>query len=202
MARRLRPHDAEGTMTTEKQRRRPFPRPSRGTVGGGLLLVLVLFGAMTDRLLVQPHLAPPPPRADAIIELGGEGMAGRDRLAVQLARDQRAPYLVQSTVIGEAGTSRCLPPAPNVTVLCFHAEPNTTRGEARYIAEEAARRHWRSVVLVTTPDQAWRARLRTMRCFEGQVYVVTSDLPAWKWPRQIPYQWAATVKALVFERAC
>jgi uncharacterized SAM-binding protein YcdF (DUF218 family) len=201
MAHASRSHDAEATMTTEKQQRRRFPRPSR-TVGGGLLVVLLVFGAMTDRLFMQPRLAPVPPRVDAIIELGGEGMAGRDRLAVQLARDQRAPYLVQSTVVEEAGTSRCLPAAPNVTMLCFHAEPNTTRGEAQYIAEEAARRHWRSIVLVTTPDQAWRARLRTVRCFDGQVYVVTSHLPVWVWPRQILYQWAATVKALIFERAC
>jgi hypothetical protein len=105
-------------------------------------------------------------------------------------------------VIDEAGTSRCLPAVPEVTVLCFHADPNTTRGEAHYIAAEAARRHWRSVMLVTTPDQAWRARLRTVRCFGGEVYVITSHLPVLDWPRQIAYQWAATAKAVVFQRAC
>jgi uncharacterized SAM-binding protein YcdF (DUF218 family) len=193
--------EADGAMTTEKQRRRRLTWPSRKAVGVALLLLLV-FGLMTDRLFVQPRLAPLPPRVDAIIELGGAGMAGRDRLAVQLARDQRASYLVQSTVPEEAGTSQCLPAAPNVTVLCFHAEPNTTRGEAHYIAEEAALHHWRSVLLVTTPDQAWRARLRTKRCFGGEVYVATSHLPAQDWPQQIAYQWAATVKAWVFERAC
>jgi hypothetical protein len=57
-------------------------------------------------------------------------------------------------------------------------------------------------VLVTTPDQAWRARLRVTRCFDGEVYVATSPLPPLAWLGQIPYQWAATVKALVFERAC
>jgi uncharacterized SAM-binding protein YcdF (DUF218 family) len=188
-------------MTTEKQRRRRFPRPSRRMLGVALLFLLV-FGGVTDRLFVHPRLVMPPTRVDAIIELGGEGMEGRDRLAVQLARDHRASYLVQSTMGDEAGTSRCLPAVPGVTVLCFHAEPNTTRGEAHYIAAEAARRHWRSVVLVTTPDQAWRARLRTVRCFGGEVYVATSHLPVLDWPRQIPYQWAATVKAVVFQRAC
>jgi hypothetical protein len=54
-----------------------------------------------------------------------------------------------------------------------------------------------AIVLVTTPDQAWRARLRTVRCYGGKVYVVTSHLPLLDWPRQIPYQWTATVKALV-----
>ena len=167
-----------------------------------LLLALLVLGVVTDRLFVRPRLAPLPPRVDAIIELGGEGMAGRDRLALRLAREGFASYLVQSTVVEEAGTSRCLAAVPNVTVLCFHAEPNTTRGEAHYIAQEAARRNWKSVVLVTTPDQAWRARLRTKRCFGGEVYVATSPLPAQQWPRQIPYQWAATAKALAVERAC
>ena len=189
-------------MTIEKQWTRRFPRRLRRPVGVTVLLTLLAFSIVTDRLFIQPRLAPLPPKVDAIIELGGAGVMGRDRLAIQLARDQRASYLVQSTVIPEAGTSRCLPGAPNVTVLCFHAEPNTTRGEAHYIAEEAARRHWRSVVLVTTPDQAWRARLRVVRCFDGEVYVVTSHLAVLDWLRQIPYQWAATVKALVFERSC
>jgi hypothetical protein len=166
------------------------------------LLVLLAFGAVTNRLFIQPVLAPLPPRVDAIIELGGATVDGRDRLALELARAQRAPFLVQSTVVQEAGTNRCLPPVPHVVVLCFHAEPNTTRGEARYIAEEAARRHWKSIVLVTTPDQAWRARLRTTRCFGGEVYVATSPLRSWLWPREIPYQWAATGKAVTFERAC
>jgi uncharacterized SAM-binding protein YcdF (DUF218 family) len=166
------------------------------------LLVLLIVSAVTDRLFVQPVLAPLPPRVDAIIELGGEGMKGRDRLALELARAHKAPFLIQSTVVEEAGTDRCLAAVPDVTILCFHADPNTTRGEAHYIAEEAKRRHWKSVVLVTTPDQAWRARLRTTRCFGGEVYVATSPLPLTSWPRQIPYQWAATGKALTFQRAC
>ncbi len=167
-----------------------------------MLLALLSFGIVTDRLFVHPEVAPLPARVDAIIELGGAGMSGRDSLAVELARQGRARYLVQSTVVEEAGTSRCLPPVPDVIVLCFHAEPNTTRGEAHYIAEQAARRNWRSVVLVTTPDQAWRARLRATRCFGGDVYLATSPLPARDWPRQIPYQWGATVKALTYERDC
>ena len=165
-------------------------------------IALSLFDALTARLFVVPDLPPVPARVDAIVELGGAAVGGRDLLAIELSRDHRAPDLVQSTVVEEAGTDHCLPPAPGVTVLCFHAQPNTTRGEAEAIAELARERHWRSIVLVTTPDQAWRARLRTLRCFHGRVYVATSPLPAVDWLRQIPYQWAATVKALVFERSC
>jgi uncharacterized SAM-binding protein YcdF (DUF218 family) len=177
-------------------------RHRRGTVAVVAVLVLLVLGIVTDRLFVHPVLAPLPPRVDAIVELGGPGMAGRDALALELARAHRASYLVQSTVAAEAGTQRCLPPVPGVTVLCFHPAPETTRGEARYIAAEAARLHWTSVVLVTTPDQAWRARLRTTRCFGGQVYTATSNLPTLDWLAQIPYQWGASLKALLVERSC
>ena len=91
---------------------------------------------------------------------------------------------------------------PGVTVECFHPDPDTTRGEARYIGQLAAQRHWTSVILVTTPDQAWRARLRVSRCFDGEIYNVTAHLPLRMWFQQIPYQWVASVKALTIERAC
>jgi hypothetical protein len=167
-----------------------------------LLVLAAAFGATTARLFIWPDLAPPPQHVDAIIELAGAAMDRRDRLAVELARDHRADFLVQSTTMGEAGTDTCLPPVPAVTILCFHADPSTTRGEAQYIAAEAARLRWRSVLLVTTPDQAWRARLRTKRCFSGDVYVATAPLPPVSWIGQVLYQWAATVKALTVERSC
>jgi uncharacterized SAM-binding protein YcdF (DUF218 family) len=166
------------------------------------VLVLVLFGTVTARLFIWPDLEPLPPRVDAIIELGGAADDARDRLALELARTHRAPIVIQSTVVREAGTDRCLPPVSGVTILCFHPEPNTTRGEAEYIGKMAEQRHWTSVVLVTTPDHAWRARLRVSRCFGGNVYVSTSPLPPLEFLWAVPYQWAATAKALTVERSC
>jgi hypothetical protein len=167
-----------------------------------MLLALLVFGVATARLFIWPDLEPIPRHVDAIIELGGAANDRRDRVALELAREHRADFLVQSTTRGEAGTSNCLPAVPGVTILCFHADPNSTRGEAQYIAAEAARLGWRSVILVATPDQAWRAQLRTTRCFSGDVYVATAPLPPLYWIRQVPYQWAATVKALTVERSC
>jgi uncharacterized SAM-binding protein YcdF (DUF218 family) len=161
---------------------------------------LLVFAAVTVRLFVWPDLPPLPPRADAIVELGGPG--NRDATALGLAQAGRAPVLAQSTVRRDAGTSRCLPPVPGVTILCFHADPNTTRGEARYIGEMGRLHGWRSVIIVTTPDHAWRARLRVSRCFPGETYVDLAPLPHRWWPVKIPYQWAATLKALILERTC
>ena len=167
-----------------------------------VLLVLAVFGAATARLFIWPPLAPLPGHVNAIIELAGPAIDGRDTLALQLAREHRADFLVQSTTTSEAGTHNCLPPVPQVTILCFHPDPNTTRGEGKYIAAEAARRGWSSVILVTTPDQAWRARLWTARCYSGDAYVATTPLPLVDWIGQIPYQWGATVKAFTVERSC
>ena len=164
------------------------------------LLALVVVAIATVRLFVLPDLAPLPARADAIIELAGPG--NRDAATMALVHEGRAPVVVQSTVAAEAGTHTCLPQTPGVEVLCFNPSPGTTRGEARYIGQVAAQRHWQSVIIVTTPDHALRAHLRVSRCFPGTVYVATSPLPWFDWFRQIPYQWAASVKALAFQTAC
>jgi hypothetical protein len=167
------------------------------------LVVIALVSAFviaTLALFVWPPLPSLPPHADAIIELAGPGL--RDSAALDLARQGVAPVLVQSTVEAEAGGHTCLPPVPGVTIMCFHPDPATTQGEARYIGEMGARLGWKSVIIVTTPDHALRARLRVQRCFPGQVYVSTAHLPAWDWFVQIPYQWTASIKALVFQTQC
>ncbi len=163
-------------------------------------IFLVAFAATTARIFVWPPLPPLPDRSDAIVELGGPG--DRDAVTLALANEHRAPVVIQSTVPQDAVTDTCLPAVEGVEVRCFHADPPTTRGEARYIGEEGEARNWKSVIVVTTPDHAWRARLRVERCFSGRVYVQTSPLPRWDWFRQIPYQWAATIKAVLFERDC
>ncbi|WP_432979593.1 YdcF family protein [Dactylosporangium sp. CA-233914] len=165
-------------------------------------VALIVFLGLTGRYFVWPRLPALPAHADAIVELAGPGNADRDRLAIQLAAQHRADYLVQSTLQSDADSGKCLPPESGVTVLCFHPDPDTTRGEAEAIGNYARQYGWHSIILVTTADHAWRARLRVTRCFPGQVYVAVSHLPPLYWFRQIPYQWAASAKAKFVQKYC
>jgi hypothetical protein len=164
-----------------------------------LLVIVVVVSAATARLFVWPDQGMPP-RVGAIVMLNGPG----DRLttALDLAWQHRAPFVVisrGSPVFGHGGD--CAPPIPNVRVICFDPSPATTRGEAEFVGRLARKYHWQSVVLVTITPQDSRARLRVERCFTGPVYVVTASLPWTSWPYEIPYEWAAFVKAL-FQRSC
>jgi uncharacterized SAM-binding protein YcdF (DUF218 family) len=191
----LKPVDKPVPWKRERRRRKII-------VAAPAVLLVLAFGFVTARLFVWPELTQLPAQADAIVELGGPG--DRDSEALALAREYRPRFLIRSSFLVRpaALSTACFPPMEGVTVLCIHAEPRTTRGEAEYIRRLAAEYHWRSVILVTTPDQAWRARLWVTRCFDGDVYVSTTGLPLSGWLRQIPYQWGATVKALTVERTC
>lgn len=176
-------------------------RPWRRAVAVGVAIVLAALSVVTAHVFVRPDLPPLPRRADVIVQLGGPG--DRRRVALDLARQGRAPLVAISVADDELHTRWCgAGSLGGVRVVCFHPDPFTTRGEARAVAGMAGRQGWRSVILVTTPDQALRARLRMKRCFAGRVFVATAPLPWYLWPWQIAYQWAATVKAYTLETGC
>jgi uncharacterized SAM-binding protein YcdF (DUF218 family) len=140
-----------------------------------------------------------PARVDAVVMLAGPG----DRLpvAVQLARQGRAPVLVVSQGhLGYGGP--CPAPVPGVALVCFDPNPADTRGEAEFVARLAQRDHWRAIAVVATPEQDVRARLVVGRCYPGTVYVVTAPVPLTQLPYQVAYGWAALFKALVLQRSC
>ena len=164
-------------------------------------VVLAGVSVLIGHLVIWPDLPPLPQRADVIVQLGGPG--NRRLVALDLARHGRAPLVAISVSVDEVNTKWCHKGRlADVNVVCFHSEPSTTRGEARAIAGLADQRGWRSVILVTTPDQASRATLRVSRCYGGQVFVATARLPWYRWPAQIVYQSGATAKAYTVETSC
>ena len=90
-----------------------------------------------------------------------------------------------------------------VTVECFDPDPFTTRGEARALAALARDRGWRTLVVVTTDQQADRAWLRLRRCLPSGVATGISTVPHGQGLLGgTAYQLAGWAKALVTERGC
>jgi len=163
-----------------------------------LLILVLAFATATARLLVWPAQGMPA-RVDAIVMLAGPG--SRLPVAVRLATEHRASVLVVSR--GHLGYGGPCPGAiAGVTIICFDPTPSDTRGEAEFVSSLARERGWRSLTLVTTPEQDTRARLLMSRCHARTVYVVTAPHPWYEWPYQIAYGWGALLKALVVDSAC
>lgn len=165
-----------------------------------MFILVVAFAAVTARLLIWPATGMPA-RVDAIVLLDGPGH--RLPTALRLGREHRAPFLIISQGIPVSrDNTPCPRPIPGVRVICFHPVPPTTRGEAEYAGRLAAKYHWHSMALVAETPQLTQARLRVSRCFGGRIYAMPTPLPLGQWPYQVAYEWGATIKALVSQRAC
>jgi uncharacterized SAM-binding protein YcdF (DUF218 family) len=156
------------------------------------------FGLVTGRLFVWPAQGMSA-SVSAIVMLAGPG--NRLPVALQLARERRAPVLVVSRGWRGYG-GPCPSPIPGMKLICFDPDPGNTRGEAEALGRLAKQFRWSSVVLVTTRTQDTRARMMVERCFGGSIYVVTAPMPMRSWPYQIAYGWGALLKALIVYRAC
>jgi len=175
-------------------RRRPSARLVLAVVAG-VAVALVL--ALTTRLFVWPD-TDRPARADAIVLFAGGG--DRKATALRLARAGYAPVLVVST--GVPLRYHCIAPVPGVETICFHPDPSTTQGEARYLAQIAEERHWHRIIVIVSTPQATRARLRVERCYHDQYLVVTAHVTPWRWALDVVYEWGALGKALLLQRGC
>jgi uncharacterized SAM-binding protein YcdF (DUF218 family) len=185
-------------------RRRIFPRRPRlrRAILAGVAAFALAFCALTARLFIWPPVGMPP-HVDAIVVLGGPQSPQRLDLGMRLAEQHRAPYLLVSEGLWiDFPPSLCEARHNGFTVICWNPVPGTTQGEAEYVGQIARQQGWHSVVLVTTPDQVWRAQLRVNRCYQGQAYAMTVPLPWYQWPYQVVYQWGAAVRAELFQRAC
>ena len=87
-------------------------------------------------------------------------------------------------------------------VICFHARPYSTRGEAETVARIAAARHWRSLVVVTSTYHVRRAKMLFERCFRGRVQAVGAHYGLSELPALLPSEWAKLVYALTVARDC
>jgi len=163
-------------------------------------LIVIMFFAATAWLYVAPS-QDRVGRVDAVVVLGGGDITARARLGQRLVERITAAQLVVSVT----GARDCLKifgsPLPS-GITCFRPSPFSTQGEARYAAALAHARGWRSLAVVTSPDQLRRARLRFARCFHGSLRSVATSTPVTDRLSRLPYEWAATAKALLWQRGC
>lgn len=173
-------------------------------VAAVLLVATAVIVWQTTRLFVWPSaVSNDPDHVDAIVMFGGAGP--RFARAAELAEEGRADWLVLSDPrdtgqVWSAYGAYCQQDHP-FRVACFDPEPSTTRGEARFTADLARRFGWQRIVLVTSTEQAHRARQLVSRCWDGSVSVV--GVPTGKArPLYIAYEWAALTRATVLRRSC
>jgi uncharacterized SAM-binding protein YcdF (DUF218 family) len=144
---------------------------------------------------------PLPPKADAIVVL-----AGSDRrlpAAQALFGGGLAPTLVVSA--DRAGTDPrrdALCKKPPAGVVCVHAGPSTTQGEAGAVRELAERNDWSSIILVTSRYQMYRAGLIFRRCVNAKISQHGVDEPWWRDAIAVPLEWIKLGVAETVRRGC
>jgi hypothetical protein len=90
-------------------------------------------------------------------------------------------------------------------VRCFVPDPDRTQGEARTVADLAARHGWTRLLVVTSRYHAVRARYLFRRCFDGRVRVVgvrADPRGALPTARAVVWEWGGWAHALLAERGC
>jgi uncharacterized SAM-binding protein YcdF (DUF218 family) len=144
-----------------------------------------------------------PERASAVVVLAG---AKRPRLdkALSLMRRRVARWLVISDGWDPTWpqANRLCAGHASFRVVCFHANPYSTRGEAETVARIAAAHGWRSLVVVTSTYHVRRAKLLFERCFHGRVQAVGAHYGVSELPGVLASEWAKLVYALTVARDC
>jgi uncharacterized SAM-binding protein YcdF (DUF218 family) len=109
-----------------------------------------------------------PQDPDAVVVLGGSGRERTD-LGIALSERYDAVLVLSSSAAGhgEDRGHRC-----GEEAICLDPVPETTRGEARAVAELVAERGWTHVTVATSRFHTARARLLFRQCLGDRVTVV------------------------------
>jgi uncharacterized SAM-binding protein YcdF (DUF218 family) len=176
-----------------------------------LLLViaalLVVWLVACAVLFVWPSAASSPRRADVVVVLSGDRNHRLDP-ALSLVRQGVAPLLVISSPGYDPKWRKarqlCSPHRHSTAfrVLCFEADPYSTRGEARAIGRLAREHHWRRVVVVTSTFHVTRARMLVKRCYRGALTMVGADSTWWRLPEEWASETGKLLVQLTLRRGC
>ena len=139
-----------------------------------------------------------PQQADAVVVLAGN--AGRVTTGMRLQREGIAPVLALSvdegTLVRRDATCR------RAHVLCFHASPFSTRGEAETFSRIARRHGWRRIVIVSSRFHLRRAHMLFGRCTDASLQVVPSHTSLWQYLTNIPLELGKLLVQVTVVRGC
>ena len=169
-------HENVGPRHSDAVDSRP-PRRRSGRLLAAMAIVLTaltIVGIASFEIYLRTGGDSPEP-ANAVVVLGPGRDGERLERAEALLDEQLADTLVVS--MGRGGQRRatdavCASQPTDFEVICFRADPFTTRGEARVVARLAAARGWTKLLVVTSDYHARRARLLFGRCYDGSLVVV------------------------------
>jgi uncharacterized SAM-binding protein YcdF (DUF218 family) len=159
-----------------------------------------LVGLLVGLVAIWPR-DDAPQEPDAIVVLGGVGI-DRARLGIELHEEHGGVLVLSSSAwfFGDRLGVACSREA-----LCIEPSPKTTAGEARTVADLAARQRWEHVTVVTSRHHTTRSRVLFRQCLGERVSVVGSRRPTatlstvlTRYAREA----AATVVAVTIGRAC
>lgn len=170
----------------------------------GAAFVLAAFAGATAWLFFAPPTDETGP-VDAVVVLGPGTGGERYRKAIDLMEAGLAPVLVVSEGRSHSTSEEdlCRQPDERFEVICFQADPFSTRGEARTVSRLAAARAWRSLLVVTSTYHVVRARMLFSRCFRGRLDVVGAHPPAGlRLARDVAHEWIGLLYALTVAQRC
>ncbi|WP_299576115.1 YdcF family protein [uncultured Williamsia sp.] len=170
----------------------------RALAGGLVMLMLAVLGGLP--LYVFPAAAQSPRSVDVIMVLGGR-QDGREQFAIRLAEQGFArTVLVSDPYTRPDPYMEAVCDVPHrVRVICFDPQPRTTRGEARFLRDEAKMNGWNSAMVVTFSPHIARSDYIVSRCFTGDLVMVDYrerlSITYWAW--MYLYQTAGFVRAFL-----
>jgi uncharacterized SAM-binding protein YcdF (DUF218 family) len=194
--------EGSGAGDTHSPRRR---RRRRRRVAAITVVALVTVAIAGFEIYLRTGGGSPEP-ADAVVVLGPGRNGERLERAEALLDAQLADTLVVSMARGgqrDETDAACASEPVNVEVICFTADPFSTRGEARAVAQLAAARGWTKLLVVTSDYHVRRARLLFSRCYDGSFDVVGAR--SGRGPAVVltdAHEAAGLVYATLFGRGC
>jgi uncharacterized SAM-binding protein YcdF (DUF218 family) len=144
-----------------------------------------------------------PVHAGAVVVL--QGSSTRLPIGLRLVREGYAPLLVISRGSHKKLEARLCSGrlrVPRVNVLCFEADPPSTRGEAEFVGRLARDHHFTRIDVVTSRFHVFRARIVIARCYHGRLRMVGAPQVNWKLPWDAVTETAKLVYQEVFARRC